>query len=351
MLTRSKVQGMIVGGAIGDALGRPVESMSFEQSCKNYPKGISCYVAPNKNKWFKDQKTGVITDDTQLTVVTMKALIRAKGIEMDTLAKYHIMAMAETDEGWGGSTREAVIRLMDGASWKDSGKTSTPNRGMGNGSAMKVSPLAAWHASGARPMKWFRFAEQVTAISAMTHYTRASARASVMHAMILEYLLWSDVSRYTRTDFYQTMLQGLDGRAHKRNKHNRGHYYVGHLENPEGGAELMYNLLRLPLLVENWSIQELIARYKNGNSNVVNSLPFSYAFFLRNPHSIETLYNVARAGGDSDTNAKFVGEMIGALHGIEFFQTDQNVHLLKGLKCCDSLVKLTNVFCDTFGIK
>lgn len=352
MLTRSKVKGMLVGGAIGDALGRPVESMSFAQSCENYPDGITDYVSPKNNKWFKDKKKGVITDDTQLTVSMMKALIRGNGCSMAQIARYHVLAMNESMSGWGGSTRDAVKKLAKGVSWLESGKSKKANRGLGNGAPMKIAPMAAWYASRSRTMKWFRFAEQVVKISAMTHYTRVSARAAVIHAMVLDYLLWSDLSRYRDDDLFEAILKGADGRNYKRDNIDRDHYYVGHLDNPENSeTALLWNLIQLPRCKERWQLADLIKAYKNGNANVVNSLPFSYAFFLRNPFSVETLYNVAAAGGDSDTNAHFVGQMMGALHGIELFEEERNRHLITGLKCYDSLIKLADIFCDKFGVK
>ena len=347
---RSKILGMLVGGAIGDAIGRPVESMSFEKACENYPNGVSDYLPPHNNKWFKDDLTGVITDDTQLTIATMKALILAKKINMDVQAHYHILAMQETTEGWGGSTRDAIERLSLGVSWKISGKTDKENRGLGNGVAMKISPLAAWFSCQPNK-KWFRFAEQVVALSAMTHYTRVSARAAVTHAMVLNYLLSSNLDDFSRSHLFDVIILGVDGQCFKRNIRCRSHYYVGHLLDPLG-SELKFldNLAHLVGIESRWSIHDIIKRYENGNCNVSNSLPFSYAFFLRNPSLIETLYNVASSGGDADTNSKFVGEMLGALHGLEWFHKPEHIHLVKGLKCYDDLITLGNTFCDTFGV-
>lgn len=349
-MNRSKILGMLVGGAIGDALGRPVESMSFEKACENYPQGISDYVVPINNKWFKDDKVGVVTDDTQLTIATMRALILTKDVDLDAQAVCHIKAMKETTEGWGGSTRDAVEKLANGVSWRESGKTEKLNRGLGNGVAMKVAPLTAWY-SIQTDKKWFRFAEQIVAFSAMTHYTRVSARAAVIHTFILNYLLSINLDKFSRQSMFNVIIKSGDGRCYKRDAKNSSHYYVGHLNNPSNSEyEFLMNLVYLVGIESRWSIHDIIEKYKNGNSNVSNSLPFSYAFFLRNPSLIETLYNVASSGGDADTNAKFVGEMLGALHGLEWFQQPKHIHLINGLKCYNDLIELGNDFCDIFGV-
>ncbi len=64
-------QGCLMGGAIGDALGAPVEFLSINQIQSKYgAKGIDSYVE------FGDGK-GEFTDDTQMTLFTAEGLLRA----------------------------------------------------------------------------------------------------------------------------------------------------------------------------------------------------------------------------------------------------------------------------------
>ena len=91
--------------------------------------------------------------------------------------------------------------------------------------------------------------------------------------------------------------------------------------------------------------------FGNGSCYVYDSLPFSYAYFLKDWSGIQILQQVVEAGGDTDTNAKMVGEMLGALHGLSLFQQPENEWTITGLKCFDELMKLADVFCDTFGIE
>jgi ADP-ribosylglycohydrolase len=82
---------------------------------------------------------------------------------------------------------------------------------------------------------------------------------------------------------------------------------------------------------------------------VYDSLPFSYALFLRNPRSFGSIMEAVNAGGDNDTNAKLVGEMLGAYYGLDFFLTAENKWAVEGLRCYDKLLALADRFCDTFG--
>jgi hypothetical protein len=68
---QSRVRGCLLGGAIGDALGAPVEFMRMPQVKNRFgPDGIVDY-APAYGR------IGAITDDTQMTLFTAEGLMRA----------------------------------------------------------------------------------------------------------------------------------------------------------------------------------------------------------------------------------------------------------------------------------
>ena len=68
---RDAVRGCLLGGAVGDALGAPVEFMDKEEILREYGKdGVTGYVE------FSDGM-GAITDDTQMTLFTAEGILRA----------------------------------------------------------------------------------------------------------------------------------------------------------------------------------------------------------------------------------------------------------------------------------
>ncbi|MFI5694277.1 ADP-ribosylglycohydrolase family protein [Kribbella sp. NPDC051586] len=69
---RARVRGCLLGGAIGDALGGPVEFADGRTIVAKYPDGVRAFVAGGEG-W----PAGTITDDTQMTLFTMEGLIRA----------------------------------------------------------------------------------------------------------------------------------------------------------------------------------------------------------------------------------------------------------------------------------
>jgi ADP-ribosylglycohydrolase len=77
MVTREdRINGCLFGGAIGDALGAPVEFMLLREIRKNYGRkgvsGIKDVLCDINGK-----QTALITDDTQMTLFTIEGFIRA----------------------------------------------------------------------------------------------------------------------------------------------------------------------------------------------------------------------------------------------------------------------------------
>ncbi|MBM3140180.1 MAG: ADP-ribosylglycohydrolase family protein [Chloroflexi bacterium] len=85
---RERVLGCLLGGAIGDALGAPLEFMSLQEIRHRWGQRGALTYAPLNGR------TGVITDDTQMTLWTIEGLLRARsseqqGRDTDTVAVIH----------------------------------------------------------------------------------------------------------------------------------------------------------------------------------------------------------------------------------------------------------------------
>lgn len=358
MKLRPRIFGMLAGGAIGDSWGFPVEVWSPERIMSTYPGGVSGYVDPIGHKWFKPETmpAGSVTDDTQLTLATIEGLIagyeaaensRAWRDYMDAIAHAHCEAMNKTTAGWGGTSRDAVKSLCKGVSWTESG-VSGEKRGTGNGVPMKISPLAAWHCSPVALNFPKRMNARCVQFSAMTHYTRMSAEAAIWHNSFVYLTLLSDPETYRPWDTFDTVFDILWG---DKERQDHAAFDLSHLT--DCADQLKKPFTRLSELRESLpylTLDQLRQEFGNGSCYVYNSLPFTYAGFLRSQPSMDTIKWLVNAGGDTDTNAKMAGELVGALYGLDYFERVENRWALEGLRPIYKIIQLGIQFCNTFGI-
>ena len=339
-----KVRGCLWGIVIGDALGAPVEGYSAEKIVDLHTR-VTEYKQPLGHKWFDDQPLGFWTDDTQLSFAVVKALLEAEvwevkalelvgkcsDFDMDCIAKHHALAMAESVSGWGYSTQDSIRNLKNGVHWSKSGITDNPHRGTGNGVPMKIAPLAIWNFLQANqlprsPEFSQAFHREVVQFSAMSHYTDMSAYGAIAHTQAIQHCLRLQPDEFQKDIF----LDEIINYAYKE------FVEVAKLDPPLNRTEDSLRD-RLGLLYN----EEL---FEEGGCYLYHSLPFTYAYFLQD-QTIEGLYNVVNAGGDTDTNGSMLASMIGALHGQSIFPPE----LIDGVQEKDELNQLIESFVEKFS--
>jgi len=327
MMSRDKVTGMILGVGVGDALGMPVETFSYERVKDTYGK-VDKYLVPDGHKWFNGHKAGTCTDDTQLTIAVAEGLIASGGKpSMDHQVQSHVKAFKESTSGWGPTTREALRRLSNGASWNVAGTREGKITGLGNGCPMKIAPAALLLMQDIPQTGDF-----LADLCSMTHQTSVAVSSGLAHAFGLSYCLESESNEFNPSDFVKFALYG--------SRKGKSRY-------PETLTE--EDLTERLALCDNfadYTPERCVEEFQGGRCYVYCSLPFSYMFFLRNPTSIEALYEVVTAGGDADTNGSMVAAMLGALNGTKVFPA----HLVDDLQGKDGLLDLANRLCDVFKI-
>lgn len=324
MNLKDKIRGMFLGVAIGDALGMPFESKTYDvvkkvKKRENYRSG----------RW---KKKGSWTDDTQLTIAVAQAILDAEGFNMDAIATKHVMAYQTTVAGWGSTTREACKRLEEGITWKESGDfQGNERRGLGNGIPMKSAPLAAYFGLTGNLTD---FTKNLVDFTAMTHQTSIAVSSCFAHTVALLECLSQTPQTFDTKVFLKKLIRASEvGRS----------FYSETIKD-----DLTDRLKGLLPLYENpkllYDDEHLVKEYGGGSCYVYNSLPFSYAFFIRGPFKIQSMIDAAYAGGDTDTNASFVGGLLGALGGEEVFPA----HLKDNLDRKGDILKLADLYVEKF---
>ncbi|MCX6744601.1 MAG: ADP-ribosylglycohydrolase family protein [Candidatus Parcubacteria bacterium] len=335
-MNRDQVIGMFLGGAIGDALGVPGETMTAARIAQVFGR-ITTYREPQDHQWYKNWQAGRWTDDTQLTLAIAESLIAKGKIDLADIAQRSITAMNECSIGWGGSTKKSLQRIEAGVPLLKAGNP----KGAGNGVAMKVAPFAAYLAA---PGTDKAIAEKVAELALMTHQTDMAVISAFIQIQALSFCLEGvDQDRpFSAERLLQPVLrQGKAVKIMLREKK----YQLTYL--PE---DFLGRFATLMCLFEEFSLMtptKLAECYGGADCYVYNSLPFTIAMFLRQPFSIETLYDTVSAGGDTDSNGSMVAALLGALNGTKIFPS----HLIDGLWKKDTILQVANLFCDRFKIE
>ncbi len=335
-MSRDKVRAMFLGVAIGDALGMPVETKNFLEIETEHGR-VTDYLDPGNHKWFKGFQRGQWTDDTQATLAVLTSLIIQGKIDLADMAQRQIDTMNECSKGWGRSTKNSLRAVERGVHWLKSGNP----QGAGNGVAMKIAPLAAYLAA---PNTDHAIAENVAELALMTHQTDMAVLSGFVQMHALSYCLnCVDENRpFSAEGLLQYVLRyGKAVKVMLREKK----YQLTYLQ-----EDFLGRFAAMMCLFDEFKQMtpaKLAECYGGADCYVYNSLPFTIAMFLRNPHSIETLYDTVNAGGDTDTNGSMVAALLGSLNGTKIFPA----HLIDGLWQKDRILQVANDFCDRFQIK
>jgi len=112
---RERIVGSLLAGAVGDALGAPIEFHSIDAIRSQFgPSGLTDY-APAYGR------VGAITDDTQMTLFTAEGLLRARARAADGGLVDHVEVMRLAYLRWLATQGHRVDDPMGGSEYLDSG--------------------------------------------------------------------------------------------------------------------------------------------------------------------------------------------------------------------------------------
>ncbi len=337
-----KYSAALLGCAIGDALGMPVEGWKREQIMK-YVGRITGLIGPvivrDENGevvyqdehgplkyWTKAFKKGDYTDDTILTLALAESIVKMKGVDIADIAqrqlREYVLRKREdgtVSGGFGSTTTAAFKNLENGLSPYESGVIGGP----GNAPAMKMSPAGLYMDATGRYEEGLKAAE---AIGRITHLDPRSVASGVVQAHAVYALLKGT----DREEFLKSAVEVC--REHEKPLtrdfafHKKGNL-LSRLEwifnNKDNSAEEAYNVL-------------------GASSVVYRSYPFALFMFQKywdNP--VDGLIETVNYGGDCDTTGAIYGALAGAKNGMAFPE-----EWIKELKDADKISGLGKEICN-----
>jgi ADP-ribosyl-[dinitrogen reductase] hydrolase len=137
---RDRYRGVLLGKAVGDALGATVEFMSRDAIQLRY--GTLRDIVGGG--WLSLPK-GEVTDDTQMALCIANSIVECKGFDADDISDRFVAWYRSNPPDIGNTTRHALSQLANGVHWIEAGQNTheamRPNDAS-NGSVMRCAPVA-----------------------------------------------------------------------------------------------------------------------------------------------------------------------------------------------------------------
>jgi ADP-ribosylglycohydrolase len=289
-----RVEGMLLGLAVGDSLGNTSESQAPADRRTRYGE-IRDYLP---NYYASGRRVGTPSDDTQLTFWTLEHLLEHGRLVPDALAR---LFCGRRIFGIGRTVATFVdMYSAQGKPWYEAGQPSAAN-----GAPMRIAPVLVPHLPQPSADLW---ADAVIA-AMLTH----NDPAAIGSCVALVRLLW-EALRAPRPpepgwwlDLFCETLRPLEGETAYRTR--TPHYsYTGPLwrftREAVGGA-----------LAGDLTVAEACDRWYSG-AYLLETIPSVLYVLCRHAHDPEeAIVRAVNDTRDNDTVGAIVGALVGALHG------------------------------------
>ncbi|MCS7118831.1 MAG: ADP-ribosylglycohydrolase family protein [Archaeoglobaceae archaeon] len=264
-----KFEGCILGLAIGDALGMPAEGMSREKIKEIYGEIRDFLPSP-----YGDLKEGEWTDDTEQALLLAESIIETKHFSPENFAE-RLKQWFYTGRRIGPTSRAAIIRLLRGANWYESGLESDTC-----GSAIRVAPIGlVYHFN-------FNMVEKYAEISSRVTHTGMGAIASAIAVAIAIACKMLDFSD-------EEMLAEVVSRV-------------------EDYDSLLADKIRFAYDIRNKELDYAVEKLGNTIS-ALDVVPIAFYCFFSEKDFEKAILKSANAGGDADS----ISAICGSIKGIE----------------------------------
>ncbi len=284
MMQVSPVLSGLMGVCVGDALGVPVEFTSRSDRQKNPVTTMIGYGTYN-------QPPGTWSDDSSLTFCLADSL--CQGFDLDVISRSFCRWFREcywTPHGEvfgiGNTTLQALRNLQQGAPPSESGVTS--DRGNGNGSLMRILPMAFLY----KNLEFTELIERTHQVSRITHAHPRALMACGIYISIAVNLLQGK-------NLKSAYLQGIE---------NIRPFYQS--------APYLQELDHFQRLL-NGDIDRLTINQVNSSGYVISTLEASLWCLLNTDNYRDAVLKAVNLGQDTDTTAAVTGGLAGIYYGFE----------------------------------
>ena len=304
-----RVRGMLLGVAIGDALGNRTESMNPGEREAEYGR-IAGYLP---SRYANGQPAGTPSDDTQLTFRAVEQLLADGALDPDELA---FRIANDRIFGIGRATRDFCNALRTGAPWWEATQLSA-----GNGALMRISPTVLPHLKNGGTQLWYD-----TALSAaVTHNDPMAVSSSVAWVALLWRLLNGDLPETPAEwlETYTEVLRILDQGQTYETRVDRGP-----LKHWRGSLSAFLDSEVRDAVTRKRTVRDTGAAWYSGAFLLETVPAVMHIVSLHGHDPKEAMLVAVNDTRDNDTIAAIVGAAMGAAHGTAWIPDDWRSGLL-----------------------
>lgn len=344
MLLKDRAQGVMMGLALGDALGVITEGLSAGDICSRlgFIKDFNISAIIDKLIKEADDESsisalkqfirqlplpGLYSDDTQQALVLADCLLQKNKIDPGYIASAYLeMALYPRDNtfglfrGAGPGFKTAVSNLQQGRPYHECGVISA-----GNGAAMRIAPLGIYFHHD-----YDDLLQAIIDASLLTHRDIRGIAAAGLIAFTIAYTINHNLSAIDNEPFL-TELKIFIRSLEKRLTLD----YPLVVWEDFTVDQISKSVESLRHLLDN-SYDEAVNKLdtqaaalsndpecKHNHPFAPGSVIFSLYLFIKLGHDpVKTLLTAVNGGGDTDTIAAMAGALCGALHGPHLFPRD-----------------------------
>ena len=332
---QDRIRGSLIGGAIGDALGYPVEFIySYEEIQKRYGERGITRLDTNQHWLGEDEQVGkaVVSDDTQMTLFTANGLLNAKRQKSNmiySICRAYIEWYLTQVGKWSNKYKDCwIARIPELNKRRAPGNTCMSslyaiysgrepmNNSKGCGGVMRIAPIPLYAAVDNRMD--ISDADKLAGDAAeITHqHPLGFISAALMSHVVYRLTLNIEPTQDSMKHYI------MEGVAEMRNQYKDYHNDVERMaELAERAIFLLDNgkadLENIGHLGEGWTGEEALA----------------IALFCALKHFDnfeEAMIAAVNHGGDSDSTGAVTGNILGAAVGYEaipqFYKDDLEMH-------------------------
>jgi len=272
---RSKFRGALIGAAVGDTLGMPVEGWSLKK--------IRSELGEVKDMLEgKKRPAGKWTDDTAMTIAVAESLIESKGFNAEDMREKFIKHY-DPKRGYGRTVKVSLGLMQREVSEEERSRIARHN-----GAAMRIAPVGLFYYDD--PVKLRQVSYESSKI---THWHIYAQEGAALQAYAIAYLVKAEAGTLKQSDFLARLKEFVNEDAYKEQMRKIG-----------------------DLIGESRNKPKIVKKIGN-NVEAEKAVPVAiYSFITHCECFKDTVLYAVNLGGDADTIASMAGALSGAYLGV-----------------------------------